>query len=151
MMSGMVSFAVLAFAAYTNHAGVAVCGIPVDVDLKSVTLAENVVTNAAGAVVPSGTVQFPLSIFPDSEKRRIVADFAARTGDIGKLRIPKEVRIALEANDKAIRRSLKRAEKGLCTEKESKEFVERTRAARKAYLDKAVEDGLITPSERELL
>ena len=46
-------------------------------------------------------------------------------------------------------RSRKRAEKGLCTKEESDAFCAKSKAALKSYLDKQVEEGVITPSERK--
>ena len=48
-------------------------------------------------------------------------------------------------------RSRKRAEKGLCTKKESDEFCAKSSAALKSYLDKQVESGVITSAERKVL
>ena len=51
---------------------------------------------------------YSLSIFPESEQRRIAADF-------GEPRLPVEVKRAIAGAEKAMARSRKRAEKGLCT------------------------------------
>ena len=46
-------------------------------------------------------------------------------------------------------RSRKRAEKGLCTKEESEAFCAKSQTALRAYLDKQVESGTITPAERK--
>lgn len=137
----------LILAAYTNHAGIAVSGVPVALTRTQVSLAasEQTVTNLAIAR------HYPLSIFPESEQRRIAVDYAESTGNIAALRIPPEIRLALAGSEKAIKRSEMRAAKKLCTEAESRAFVEKTRTARKAYLDKQVETGRISAEERRLL
>ena len=48
-------------------------------------------------------------------------------------------------------RSRKRAEKGLCTKEESEAFCAKSAAALKSYLDKQVEEGVITAGERKAL
>ena len=53
--------------------------------------------------------------------------------------------------EKAMARSRKRAEKGLCTKEESDAFCERSAAALKGYLDTQVKSGSITPAERKAL
>ena len=121
------------FNSYTNHAGNAVAGWPITLTAKQVTLAEGVVTNT-----------YPLSIFPESEQRRIAADF-------GEPRVPPAVRRAIAGAEKAMARSRKRAEKGLCTKEESEVFCEKTSVSLRRYLDKQVEKGAITPAEREAL
>ena len=90
------------------------------------------------------TVKLPLSIFPESERRRIAADF-------GQPRIPAAVKRAITGAEKAMARSRKRAEKGLCTQEESDAFCERSESALKSYLDKQVKEGTITPAERKAL
>ena len=86
----------------------------------------------------------PLSIFPEAEQRRLAADF-------GQPRVPAAVRRAVEGAEKAIARSRKRAEKGLCPQEESDAFCDKTEAALRSYLDKQVESGAITPAERTAL
>ena len=90
-----------------------------------------------------GTI-YPLSIFPESEQRRIAADF-------GEPRVPPAVKRAIAGADKAMARSRKRAEKGLCTKDESDAFCEKSAAALRKYLDKQVKEGVITPAERRAL
>ena len=85
---------------------------------------------------------YPLSIFPESEQRRIAADF-------GEPRLPLEVKRAIDGAEKAMARSRKRAEKGLCTKEESEAFCAKSQAALRNYLDKQVESGTITPAERK--
>ena len=53
--------------------------------------------------------------------------------------------------EKAMARSRKRAEKGLCTKEESDAFCTKSDAALKSYLDKQVKEGTITPAERKIL
>ena len=100
------------------------------------------------------TVKLPLSIFPESERRRIAADFLLRQGyggQVGLLRIPVSVKRAITGAEKAMARSRKRAEKGLCTKEESDAFCEKSEAALKTYLDKQVKEGAITPAERKAI
>lgn len=118
---------------YTNHAGNVVAGWPVKLTTTHVALAE-----------PAATNQYPLSIFPESEQRRIAADF-------GRPRIPEKVRRAIAGAEKAMARSRRRADKGLCTKEESEAFCAKSEAALKSYLDKQVESGAITPAERRAL
>ncbi len=120
---------------YTNHAGNVVAGWPTKLTAMEVTL----------AIPPSKDGEtFPLSIFPESEQRRIAADF-------GVPRVPATVKRTVEGAKKAMARSRRRAEKGLCTEEESKAFCEKSAAALKAYLDRQVKSGVLTPAERQLL
>ena len=150
--------AVSAFAegGYTNHAGNVVAGWPVKLTQKEVSLVEGVVTNDCRLATNdknlstfqlfdfSTTNTYPLSIFPESEQRRIAADF-------GKPRVPVAVKRAITGAEKAMARSRKRAEKGLCTKEESDDFCAKSAAALKSYLDKQVESGTITPAERKAL
>ena len=141
---------------YTNHAGNVVAGWPVALTATQVTLGkrggfiETAVPNGtndvgrAGSMIPPQGEIYPLSIFPESEQRRIAADF-------GEPRLPVRVRRAIAGAEKAMARSRKRAEKGLCTKEESEAFCAKSSAALKAYLDKQVETGVITPSERRVL
>ena len=93
---------------------------------------------------PPRSSLYSLSIFPESEQRRIAADF-------GEPRLPVEVRRAIDGAEKAMARSRNRAEKGLCTKEESEAFCAKSESALKAYLDKQVESGAITPAERKVL
>ncbi len=151
----LLLFAVPAFAegGYTNHAGNVVAGWPVKLTQKEVTLVEGVATNGCRLTTNDCrlttndcrlTTTYPLSIFPESEQRRIAADF-------GQPRVPVAVKRAISGAEKAMARSRKRAEKGLCTKEESDEFCAKTAAALKSYLDKQVQDGVITPAERKAL
>ncbi len=124
---------------YTNHAGNVVAGWPVALTPAEVTLSEG----AAGEK-PANAAVYPLSIFPEIEQRRIAADF-------GRPRVPAKVRSAISGSEKAIARSRKRAAKGLCSQEESDEFCAKSQAALNSYLDKQVEDGVITPAERRAL
>ena len=102
----------------------------------------------------STTNTYPLSIFPESEQRRIAADFLLRQGSggqVGLLRIPDAVKRAITGAEKAMARSRKRAEKGLCTKEESDDFCAKSAAALKSYLDKQVKEGVITPAERKAI
>ncbi len=143
-------FAASAFAegGYTNHAGNVVAGWPVKLTQKEVTLVEGVATNGCQLTTngssPSTTNAYPLSIFPESEQRRIAADF-------GQPRVPVAVKRAITGAEKAMARSRKRAEKGLCTKEESDDFCAKSAAALKNYLDKQVKDGVITAAERKAL
>ena len=62
-----------------------------------------------------------------------------------------ECRMSPGCRQKAMARSRKRAEKGLCTQEESDAFCEKSEAALKNYLDKQVKEGTITPAERKAL
>ena len=101
----------------------------------------------------STTNTYPLSIFPESERRRIAADFVLLQGggQIGLLRVPVAVKRAITGAEKAMVRSRKRAEKGLCTKEESDAFCAKSEAALKSYLDKQVKEGVITPAERKAI
>ena len=138
---------------YTNHAGNVVAGWPVKLTAKQVTLSEHApgsrlsTTNAQPSASQSfnlSTATYPLSIFPESEQRRIAADF-------GQPRVPAAVRRAIAGAEKAMARSRKRAEKGLCTKEESDAFCAKSEAALRSYLDRQVESGAITPAERKAL
>ena len=120
---------------YTNHAGNVIAGFPIALTQTHVTLSTS---------HPSNSSLIPLSIFPESEQRRIAADF-------GEPRVPLAVKRAIAGAEKAMERSRKRAEKGLCTKEESEAFCAKSSAALKAYLDKQVESGAITPAERRCL
>ena len=129
--------------AYTNHAGNAISGVVVALDARTATI-----SNA------EETVTLPLSIFPDAERRRIAAEFALAHGggsQMDLLRVPPAVKRAVEGAKKAIARSRKRAEKGLCPQEESDDFCAKSAAALRAYLDRQVESGAITPAERQAL
>ena len=119
--------------AYTNHAGNVVSGVVVALDARTATI-----SNAAECV------KLPLSIFPESEQRRIAADF-------GQPRVPVAVKRAITGAEKAMARSRKRAEKGLCTKEESEAFCAKSEAALKGYLDRQVKSGTITPAERKAI
>ena len=138
----MIAFSARAENAYTNHAGNVASGIVVALDARTATI-----SNAME------TVELPLSIFPESEQRRIAADFVLRQGGghIDQLRVPVAVKRAVAGAEKAMARSRKRAEKGLCTKEESDAFCEKSADALKSYLDKQVKDGTITPAERKAL
>ena len=145
----ILSFSFLALSAaagaqpgYTNHAGNVVAGWPVKLTTTHVALAE-----------PAATNQYPLSIFPESERRRIAADYVLGQGggQVGLLRIPVAVKRAVAGAEQAMARSRKRAEKGLCTQEESEAFCAKSEAALRSYLDKQVQSGVLTPAERKAL
>ena len=119
--------------AYTNHAGNVVSGVVIALDARSATF-----SNAME------TVTLPLSIFPESEQRRMAADFGAP-------RVPVAVKRAVDGAEKAMERSRKRAELGLCTQEESDAFCEKSAAALQRYLDEQLKAGTITPAERTAL
>ena len=119
--------------AYTNHAGNVVSGVVVALDARTTTISN--VTEI---------LKLPLSIFPEPEQRRIAADF-------GKPHVPVAVKRAIAGAEKAMARSRKRAEKGLCSKEESDAFCEKSASALKSYLDKQVKSGVITPAERKAL
>lgn len=131
------------FNSYTNHAGNVVSGVVVALDLSTATISNDM-----------ETVALPLSIFPEPEQRRIAADFvlgADGVGQIDLLRVPVEVKRAVSGAEKAMARSRKRAEKGLCTQEESDAFCAESDAALRSYLEKQVNEGVITPAERKAL
>ena len=144
----LYAFSAFAENVYTNHAGNIVAGWPVKLTQKEVTLVEGVATNGCQLTTNgsslSTTNAYPLSIFPESEQRRIAADF-------GQPRVPVAVKRAITGAEKAMARSRKRAEKGLCTKEESDDFCAKSAAALKTYLDKQVKEGVITPAERKAL
>ena len=127
---------------YTNHAGNVVSGVVVALDARTATI-----SNAMESA------KLPLSIFPESEQRRIAADFLLSQGggQVGLLRVPVAVKRAISGAEKAIARSRKRAEKGLCTKEESEAFCDKSESALRSYLDKQVKEGVITPAERKAL
>ena len=131
---------------YTNHAGNVIAGWPVALTSTQVSLSEEGrgKREEGSSLQPPRSSLYPLSIFPESEQRRIVADFGAP-------RVPLAVKRAIAGAEKAMARSRKRAEKGLCTKEESEAFCAKSSAALKAYLDKQVESGAITPAERKAL
>lgn len=124
----------LILGSYTNLADNVISGVPIQLDRREVTISNSF-----------EVAKYPLSIFPEMEKRRIAADFGST------MLIPRAVMRAVESNEKAVARSQKRAEKGFCTKEESEAFVNRSRSALKTYLDRQVDGGVITPSERKLL
>ena len=128
--------------AYTNHADNVVSGIVIALDARTATI-----SNA------TETVKLPLSIFPELEQRRIAADYVVGHPEMGTaaLRVPVAVKRAVTGAEKAMARSRKRAEKGLCTQEESDAFCEKSAAALRSYLDKQVKEGAITPAERKAL
>ena len=121
------------FNSYTNHAGNLVSGTVIALDSRTATL--------SNATEP---VTLPLSVFPEAEQRRLAADF-------GTPRVPLAVRQAVAGAEKAIARSRKRAELGLCTPEESAAFCAKSASALRTYLDAQLASGAITPVERTAL
>ena len=160
ILKSLLCFLMLALVAhaepgYTNHAGNVVSGWPVKLTATHVVLSDGgspgrlggtprPTTNSQLPTPNSKLTTYPLSIFPESEQRRIAADF-------GQPRVPVAVKRAITGAEKAMARSRKRAEKGLCTKEESEAFCAKSEAALKSYLDKQVKEGVITPSERKAL
>ena len=163
LILAFVALAACAEPAYTNHAGNVVSGVVVALTATQVTLAErttqppttnyqlpttNYQLSTTNYQLPTTNYQlsttYPLSIFPESEQRRIAADF-------GQPRVPIAVKRAIAGAEKAMARSRKRAEKGLCTQEESEAFCEKSASALRSYLDKQVKEGTITPAERKAL
>lgn len=128
--------------AYTNHAGHAVCGVPV-----SLTRTEAVVSNA------TETLRLPLTVFPAAERRRLAADYllAHPAANPDLLPVPADVKTALAGPRRALARAQKRAARGFCTDDDLQALTETTRAAIATYLDKAEADGRITAAERKVL
>ena len=128
--------------AYTNHAGYAVSGVIVALDATSTTI-----SNA------TESVSVPLSIFPETERRRIAADYVLAHPEAGSdaLLVPYAVKKAVAAHAKAMRRAALRAEKGLCSKEESEAFRTQASAALNAWLDEKQKAGVILPSERRAL
>lgn len=133
LCGAVLALSVHAENAYTNHAGNVVSGVVVALDAHTATI-----SNA------TESVKLPLSIFPEPEQRRIAADF-------GQPRVPVKVKRAIAGAEKAMARSRRRAEKGLCTKEESDAFCAKSEAALKNYLDRQVESGAITSAERKAL
>ena len=160
ILKSLLCFLMLALVAraepgYTNHAGNVVSGWPVKLTATHVVLSDGGSPGRLGGTPrPTANSQlttpnsqlttYPLSIFPESERRRIAADF-------GQPRVPVAVKRAIAGAEKAMARSRKRAEKGLCTKEESEAFCAKSEAALKSYLDKQVKEGVITPAERKAL
>lgn len=123
----------LILGSYTNLADNVISGVPIKLDRREVTISNSY-----------EVVRYPLSIFPESEKRRIAADF-------GEPIVPPKVRRAIEGAQKAMARSRKRAEKGLCTKEESEAFCRKTAEGLSSFLDRQVEESVLTSRERRLL
>ena len=137
MTGAIVAMAAVAWAdshqgGYTNHAGNVIAGWPVALTKTHVTLGE------CGA--PLGET-YPLSIFPQSERRRIAADF-------GEPILPRKVANAEAGVRREVRRALKRGEKGLIGKDEAEQNANDLRGAFKMYLDASARDGVITETEK---
>ena len=147
----LCAFSAFAENAYTNHAGNVISGRPVKLTQKEVVLAVRIPdsglspTNLQHQTSNSQlSTTYPLSIFPESEQRRIAADY-------GQPRVPVAVKRAIAGAEKAMARSRRRAEKGLCTQEECDDFCAKSEAALKSYLDRQVKEGSITPAERRAI
>ena len=162
LILAVMAFSGYAENTYTNHAGNVVSGWPVKLTSTQVVLVETALCSQSSPTNSqlttynsqlSTTNTYPLSIFPANEQRRIAADYVLGHPEAGVavLRVPAAVRRAITGAEKAIARSRKRAEKGLCTQEESDTFCEESESALKSYLDKQVQDGVITPAERKAL
>ena len=139
-------FPVRAEGGYTNHAGNVIAGFPVALTQTHVTLSEEGrgERKEDSSLQPPRSSLYPLSIFPESERRRIAADF-------GEPRLPPDVKRAIAGVEKAVARSRRRAEKGLCTKEQSEAFCAKSQTALRAYLDRQEKSGAITPAERKAL
>ena len=127
---------------YTNHAGYAVSGVVIALDATTTTISNE-----------TESVSVPLSIFPETERRRLAADYvlAHPSAGVSALLVPEDVRRAVDANARATRRSRLRAEKGLCTQEESDAFCASARTALDAWLDEKEKAGVLLPAERRAL
>lgn len=133
MVVSIIFAALSTVGSYTNLADNVISGVPIQLDRREVTLSNSF-----------EVVRYPLSIFPESEKRRIAADF-------GEPIVPPKIRRAIEGAQKAMARSRKRAEKGLCTKEESEAFCRKTAEGLSSFLDRQVEESVLTSRERRLL
>ena len=118
---------------YTNHAGNVIAGWPVALTKTQVKLRDE------GSGMREET--YPLSIFPQGERRRIAADF-------GEPILPRKVANAEAGVQREVRRALKRGEKGLIGKDEAEKNASDLRAAFGMYLDASARDGVITESEK---
>ena len=98
----------------------------------------------------TASVSVPLSIFPETERRRLAADYVLAHPEAGvsALLVPEDVRRTVTGADHALRRARLRAAKGLCTQEESDFFCASARAALDAWLDEKQKAGEILPAER---
>ena len=136
---------------YTNHAGNVIAGWPVALTKTQVTLGasggetppprkEAASRGGAVSAAPQG-VTYPLSIFPQGERRRIAADF-------GEPILPRKVANAEAGVQREVRRALKRGEKGLIGKDEAEKNASDLRGAFGMYLDASARDGVITETEK---
>ena len=95
MVVGFLLCVLTTVGSYTNLADNVISGVPIQLDRREVTLSNSY-----------EVVKYQLSIFPESEQRRLAADF-------GQPRVPPKVRRAIDGAEKAMARSRKRAEMGL--------------------------------------
>jgi len=128
--------------AYTNHAGLAVVGLPVALTSRTATLSND-----------CETLNAPLSVFPVLERRRLAADYVALHPEAGTgmLQVPPDIRKAVECNAASVRRSQKRAAKELCSREQSDAYCAEARAALRRYLDRQEQSGRLLAAERRLL
>ena len=129
----LLAFTARAENTYTNHAGNPITGTVIALAPSTVTLSNS-----------TETLTLPLSIFPESEQRRLAADFGTPC-------VPLAVQRAITAAERAMTRSRLRASKGLCTPEQSASFCTRTESSLRAYLDSQLSSGTITPAERTAL
>ena len=142
---------------YTNHAGNVIAGWPValtkthvalSLELRAKSLELRAWSEEGGGMseessslqTPRSTL-YPLSIFPQGERRRIAADF-------GEPILPRKVANAEAGVQREVRRALKRGEKGLIGKDEAEKNASDLRAAFGMYLDASTRDGVITESEK---
>ena len=145
---------------YTNHAGNVIAGWPVALTKTHVSLSEegrgkseevspdsSLPAPRSSLPAPTSSLQpprstlYPLSIFPQSERRRIAADF-------GEPILPRKVANAEAGVQREVRRALKRGEKGLIGKDEAEKNASDLRAAFGMYLDASARDGVITETEK---
>ena len=135
---------------YTNHAGNVIAGWPVALTKTHVALSLELRAwseEGGGMSEESSSLQtprstlYPLSIFPQGERRRIAADF-------GEPILPRKVANAEAGVQREVRRALKRGEKGLIGKDEAEKNAGDLRAAFGMYLDASARDGVITETEK---
>ncbi len=140
LFASLLAFSARAEAgSYTNHAGYAVSGVVVALDATTTTISNE-----------TESVTVPLSIFPETERRRLAADYVLAHPEAGvsALLVPEDVLRTVTGADHALRRARLRAAKGLCTQEESDSFCASARAALDAWLDEKQKAGEILPAER---
>lgn len=126
---------------YTNVAGNVSVGVPVALTRAAVTLSNE-----------TRTATLKLSVFPVSERRRIVLDFARANPDAGGrfVRLPPNVEAAIRGSERRIAASQARAQKGFKTKEDDAAFCAKTRDDLEKYIAKQIERGVITQEEYDL-